>query len=116
MSLPTVAGKLREAYVTGGNIRRHHPIITGPTSYVTGGVKLNARDVGNTWFCGSPPPVIALSKDRIAYFIPVNSAGAAEADKTRDVYMFITDLAGTEVANASNQSTKKFLPIFDMEG
>jgi hypothetical protein len=116
MSLPTVVGKLRESYVTGGNVRRHHMIISGPTSYVTGGVKLNSRDIGNTWFVGTPAPTIALSKDRIAHFIPVNSSGVAEADKTRDVYMFITDLAGTEVANASNQSTKKFLPVFDMEG
>src|SRR5688572_24176713 len=116
MSKPIVVSKLREPYVVGGNVRRHHKLVTGRVSYTTGGDDIDYTDIGDTWVVPPIHPVISLTKDRIAYFIPVNNAGVGEADVVRKVRMFITSIAGVEVANASNQSAIKFVVAFDMQG
>lgn len=74
----------------------------GPASYTTGGDTLTAEDLQLTWINWmdiSP----ALSGDRLALVIFPSNEGPAKSVK-----IMITDLAGTEVANASNQSAKKF--------
>lgn len=76
--------------------------MVGPASYETGGVTLIAEDLQLTWINWvevSP----ALSGDRRVLVIYPSNEGPSKSVK-----LIITDLAGTEVANASNQSTKKF--------
>lgn len=74
----------------------------GPASYTTGGDALTAEDLQLTWInyvIVSP----SLAGDRLAHVIYPSNEGPVKSVK-----IMITDLAGTEVANASNQSTKKF--------
>lgn len=110
MSKPVIIKKVCEPYVIGGNVRRHHKVIAGPVSYETGGVELLASDISDTWFVPPATTVMSQSKDRIAHFV------FADEDKCKSVRMFITGLDGTEVANASDQSTKRFIVEFNMNG
>lgn len=110
MSKPSIIKKICEPYVVGGNVRRHHKVIAGPVSYTTGGDEILSSDISDTWFVPPVMSVVAQSADRIAHFI------CGDADKVKTVKMFITDLAGTQVANASDQSAKLFIVTFDMNG
>jgi len=74
----------------------------GPASYTTGGDTLTAEDLQLTWI-NFIDISVALSGDRVARVIYPNNEGPCKSVK-----ILITDLAGTEVANASNQSAKKF--------
>lgn len=74
----------------------------GPASYTTGGDTIVAEDLQITWI-NYLIAGVALSGDRIGHIIYPSNEGPAKSVK-----LLITDLAGVEVANASNQSTKKF--------
>lgn len=106
MTIPAVTGKVVEPVVIGGSIRLHHKVISGPTSYTTGGDEIDVRDLGDTWLLHA---MAAMSTDgsRIAHFFPSPNADAA---MTKKMKMFIVTAAtGVEVANGSNQSSKEFV-------
>lgn len=102
MGNPVKVKKICEPFAMGGNKVITFSQFSGPASYTTGGDAILATDLGlvfiiQLFIC------VAESGDRILY--PIFEAGG---DVVKSVKAKITDLAGTEVANASNQSTKKF--------
>lgn len=76
--------------------------LLGPASYLTGGVTVKAEELELTWI-NYVFVSVALSADRRCYVIYPDNAGPCKTVK-----LVFTDFAGTEVANASDQSTKKF--------
>ena len=112
MSKPTVNGKVEEPFVIGGKVRQHTKIISGPLSYTTSGDALPSSDFSDTWFL-SVPPAISTDGTRIAYFYPANGDAALH----KSIKMLIVDVTtGAEVANASDQTTKKFVVVAQMVG
>ncbi len=103
MGSPTKIKKICEPFAMGGNKVATFSYFAGPASYTTGGDILKASDIGLTFIIAAFRTV-ADSADRIANPIFYQADGAPATD----IKVLITDLAGTEVANASNQSTKKF--------
>lgn len=111
MSLPTVTGKVEEPFVMGGHVRRHTKIVFGPTTYVTGGVELLARDLGDTWLLNIPPAISVGAGSHIAYFIFPTS------EKTKTVKMFISVAAtGAEAANGADLDAVEFVVAVDSVG
>lgn len=74
----------------------------GPNSYETGGVTLIAEDLQLTWlnFVFISPSLDGLT---LAHVIYPSNEGVSKSIK-----IIFTDLAGTEIANATNLSAKKF--------
>jgi hypothetical protein len=103
MGSPVRVKKICEPFAMGGNKVITFNYFSGPVSYTTGGDQITAKDLGLTWI-HQAFIAIADSADRILYPVPVN----ADGDVMTAFKALITDLAGTQVANASNQSTKKF--------
>lgn len=101
MGLPTRDGKLHEPYVIGGNVTESVTKWSGPASYTTGGVSISAKDLGLTYIMHMV--ITCIDGTRMAF--PV----FASADKQASILMLISSIAGVEVANASDQSAKKFI-------
>lgn len=106
MGSPVRQKKICEPFAMGGNKVITFQYFAGPVSYTTGGDKITAKDCGLTWI--------------LAAFISTADSGdrtlrpvfyQADGDAVKDFKALITDLAGVEVANVSNQSTKKFRVI-----
>jgi hypothetical protein len=74
----------------------------GPTSYETGGVTLRAEDIGLTWI-NFVAVSASTSASRICLVIYPDNEGPCKTVK-----LFFADLAGTQIANATNLSTFKF--------
>ena len=94
--------KICEPFAMGGNKVITFSQFSGPESYTTGGDEINCRDLGLEWI-HTVFITNAESGDRILY--PIFDAGG---DAVKSIKALITSLAGVEVANASDQSTKKF--------
>lgn len=101
MGLPTRDGKLHEPYVIGGNVTESVTKWSGPVSYATGGVSISAKDLGLTYIMFAEILCIDGTRNVFPVF--------ASADKQTSILALIASIAGVEVANASDQSTKKFI-------
>lgn len=95
--------KICEPFAMGGNKVITFSYFSGPASYDVGGSLILARDVGLTWIHAAFVTP-ADSGDRILYPIFYQ----ADGDAVTEFKAKITDLAGAEVAGASDQSAKKF--------
>lgn len=100
MATPIVT-KLEQVYSLGGLYKEVFGYMNGPASYTTGGDALAARDLGVTSI--QHIEIISQLGDRMA--LPVF---AANDTPETSVKILIASIAGVEVANASDQSTKKF--------
>lgn len=80
----------------------HIKSMLGPASYETGGVTLSAADCQLLFFV-SVQIVGSVAGDRNVQVIYPDSKAP-----NKTVKLLITDLAGTEIANAVDLSTKKF--------
>lgn len=77
--------------------------LVGPAAYVTGGVEVTAEELDLTWI-NFVYVSAALAGTHLCHVIyPNNTSGP-----NKTVKLLITDLAGTQVANASDQSALKF--------
>lgn len=94
--------KICEPFAMGGNKVITFNYFSGPESYTTGGDEITAKDLGLEWI-HAVHISLADSMDRIFY--PVF---AANQQAVLSIKALITDLGGTQVANASDQSTKRF--------
>lgn len=94
--------KICEPFAMGGNKVITFNYFSGPISYTTGGDAITAKDLGLEWI-HTVMITNADSGDRIFY--PVF---AVNQTAVKSIKAMITSLAGVEVANASDQSTKKF--------
>src|SRR5688572_4053155 len=94
--------KICEPFAMGGNKVITFNYFSGPLSYTTGGDEITAKDFGLEWIHAVMISV-ADSGDRIFYPIFIANQTAVKSIKA-----MITSLAGVEVANASDQSTKRF--------
>lgn len=103
MGSPTLVKKLCEPYATGGNVIETNRIFAGPASYTTGGDSLSATDLGF-----GPTGRIISAQVQSEDGTQIAQVVFPSSDKVTSVKLLITDLAGTQVANASDQSAKKF--------
>lgn len=103
MGSPSKLKKICEPFAMGGNKVITFSYFAGPVSYTTGGDLVTARDLGLIWIHAAFMAA-ADSGDRLLY--PIFHQG--DGDAVKDFKAMITSLAGVEVANASDQSTKKF--------
>lgn len=102
MGSPKKTAKTCEPFAVGGNKVMAFGYFDGPVAYTTGGDELEASNFGLTYIVTAFIST-ADSGDRILR--PIFAAGGKLAKKFK---CLITDLAGTEVGNGSNQSAKKF--------
>lgn len=94
--------KICEPFAMGGNKVITFNYFSGPVSYTTGGDAITAKDLGLEWI-HAVMITNAETGDRILYPIFAKDQTAVKSIKA-----MITDLAGTQVANTSDQSTKRF--------
>lgn len=102
MSKPVRIKKICEPFAMGGNKVITFNYFSGPVSYTTGGDDITARDLGLVFI----HHVFQAQDDAGANeVIPVFAAGG---DAVQSLKLKIASLAGVEVANASDQTAKKF--------
>lgn len=110
MSSPTFVDLFQTRSSSGGHIIQPYSVgehkevlmaMKGPASYVTNGVPLLAKDCELTWF---QLVQISMSTDGLTLCQVIHSVG--ELDES--VTLKFTDLAGTEIANATDLSAKRF--------
>ena len=99
MGAPSIT-KLEQVFSLGGIYKSVCGYMNGPASYTTAGDALLATDIGLTTI---QYLVFVGCTDRLAIAV-----WAANDSPEKSVLVKIMSLAGVEVANASDQSTKKW--------
>lgn len=108
--MPTFENLFNNRQSSGGHINQPYSVgehkevlmsMKGPTSYVTGGVVLLAKDMELTWI---NLVQISISSDGLTLCHVIYS----DASPLESVTLKFTDLAGTQIANATDLSAKIF--------
>lgn len=110
MSSPTFEDLFQTRQSSGGHIVQpwsegeHKAVLMsmkGPASYETGGVTLLIDDMELTWLLFMQ---VSISSDKLTLCHVVYS----DASPLESVVLKFTDLAGTEIANTTDLSAKRF--------
>lgn len=102
MGSPSKIKKICEPFAMGGNKVMTFNYFSGPVSYTTGGDAINANDLGLVWI---HQVFISYAEDGTQLMIPVYETGGGPVKSFKAL---LASIAGVQVANASDQSAKKF--------
>lgn len=102
MAPPVRIKKICEPFAMGGNKVMTFNYFAGPASYTTGGDLITAKDLGLIFI---HQVFICYAEDGTQLLIPVYATGGSAV---QSIKALLASIAGVEVANASNQSAKRF--------
>lgn len=102
MGSPVRIKKICEPFAMGGNKVMTFNYFSGPISYTTGGDAITAKDLGLVWI---HHVFVSYAEDGTQLMIPVFETSG---DPIKSFKALLASIAGVQVANASDQSAKKF--------